>query len=71
MAGISLFVAWYGMDLVLATMEQTVAELPSMPVGYTYLALPVGSMITLLFVIEAILFGRQNHRPIVMIGSHG
>lgn len=70
MAAISLFVAWYGMDLVLATMGQTVAELPSMPVGYTYLALPVGSMITLLFVIERIVFGSQHMRPIVRFDEH-
>ncbi len=70
MAGISLFVAWYGMDLVLATMEQTVAELPSMPVGYTYLALPIGSAITLLFVIERIVFGSQHMRPIVRFDEH-
>ncbi|HRM67790.1 MAG TPA: TRAP transporter small permease [Thauera phenylacetica] len=70
MGGISVFVAWYGMDLVLATMEQTVAELPSMPVGYTYLALPVGSAITLLFVIERVVFGSQHTRPIVRFDEH-
>ncbi len=65
MAGISVFIAWYGTDLTLAMMAQTIAELPWMPVGYTYLALPVGSAITLLFVIERVVFGSQHRRPIV------
>jgi TRAP-type C4-dicarboxylate transport system permease small subunit len=65
MMGISLFVAWYGISLSMETMGQTLAELPWLPVGYTYLALPIGSLITLLFVIERIIFGSQHGRAIV------
>ena len=32
------FVAWYGTRLCLDTMGQTIAELPWLPVGVTYLA---------------------------------
>lgn len=73
MAAIALFVIYYGGDRVLFFMgtKQSLPDFPSLQVYWTYLPLPIGSLATLLFVIEAILFGRQNHRPIVMIGSHG
>ncbi len=73
MALIALFVIYYGGDRVLFFMgtKQSLPDFPSLQVYWTYLPLPIGSLATLLFVIEAILFGRQNHRPIVMIGSHG
>ncbi len=73
MAAIALFVIYYGGDRVLFFMEtkQSLPDFPSLQVYWTYLPLPIGSLATLLFVIEAVLFGRQNHRPIVMIGSHG
>lgn len=59
------FVAWYGGRLVVETMGQSVAELPWLPVGITYAALPIGSAVTLLFVLERILFGPQHQRPLV------
>jgi TRAP-type C4-dicarboxylate transport system permease small subunit len=59
------FVAWYGTRLCIATMGQSVAELPWLPVGVTYASLPIGSAITMLFVIERCLFGTQEERPIV------
>jgi len=73
MAAIALFVIYYGGDRVMFFMEtkQSLPDFPSLQVYWTYLPLPIGSLATLLFVIEAVLFGRQNHRPIVMIGSHG
>lgn len=61
----SLFVAWYGTRLCLETLGQSIAELPWLPVGVTYAALPLGSAITLLFVIERRLFGQQDARPVV------
>lgn len=59
------FVAWYGGRLSLETMHQAVAELPWLPVGVTYAALPIGSAITLLFVLERRLYGSQHERPLV------
>jgi hypothetical protein len=38
---------------------------PWLPVGVTYASLPLGSMVTLLFVIERMAFGSQDHRRIV------
>ena len=59
------FVAWYGGRLALETMGQSVAELPWLPVGVTYAALPIGSLVTLLFVLERRLYGPQHERPLV------
>ena len=52
--------------LCIETMGQTIAELPWLPVGVTYAAIPIGSAITLLFVIEHLVFGVQSKRPIVI-----
>jgi TRAP-type C4-dicarboxylate transport system permease small subunit len=65
MAVASLFVAWYGVLLCVGTWNQTIAEVPWLPVGATYASLPLGSIVTLLFVIERMVFGPQDHRPIV------
>lgn len=61
----SVFVAWYGARLCLGTMGQSVAELPWLPVGVTYVALPLGSLVTLMFVIERRLYGPQDRRALV------
>jgi TRAP-type C4-dicarboxylate transport system permease small subunit len=65
------FVVWYGTRLCLETMGQSIAELPWLPVGVTYLAIPLGSLATLLFVLERMLFGEQKHRAIVRFGEAG
>jgi TRAP-type C4-dicarboxylate transport system permease small subunit len=72
MAMIALFVIYYGGDRVMFFMEtgQSLPDFPSLPVYWTYLPLPLGSLATLLFIIESVLFGSQHRRPIVMIGSH-
>lgn len=62
---ICLFVAGYGTQLCLATMGQSIAELPWLPVGFTYAAIPIGSLLTLLFVVEHLVFGSQAGRAIV------
>jgi len=64
MLAVSLFVLVYGFKLVEGTMGQTLSELPWLPVGITYLALPLGSLVTLLFVLEHIVFGSQHARPV-------
>jgi TRAP-type C4-dicarboxylate transport system permease small subunit len=65
MAVVCLFVAWYGARLVSETMNQSISELPWLPVGVTYAAIPIGATITLLFVIERIVFGPQTQRALV------
>ena len=72
MALVALFVIYYGIDRILffMTTGQTLPDFPSLKVFWTYVPLPLGSFLTLLFIIESMLFGPQNHRPVVMIGSH-
>ena len=59
------FVAWYGAKLSVQTWGQSISELSWLPVGLTYAALPLGSAVTLLFVIEKRLFGPQGQRPLM------
>ena len=70
---IALFVIYYGGDRVVFFFgtQQSLPDFPSLQVYWTYLPLPLGSLATLLFIVESVLFGSQHRRPIVMIGSHG
>ena len=52
-----LMVVW-GARLVGTTWHQSIAEFPALSVGVTYLPIPVGGAITLLFVAERLLIGR-------------
>ena len=65
MLAVSAFVLVWGLQLVQGTMGQTLSELPWLPVGITYLPLPLGSLVTLLFIVEHIVFGPQHDRPVV------
>ncbi|MFH0784987.1 MAG: TRAP transporter small permease [Pseudomonadota bacterium] len=68
---LALFVAWYGTSLCLVTWDQYIAEFPILRVGLTYLPLPIGSLLTLIFIAESMIFGPQHKRPVVMIGAPG
>jgi TRAP-type C4-dicarboxylate transport system permease small subunit len=65
MAAICLFGVVYGTKLCLGTMGQTLAELPWLPVGVTYAPLPLGAVLTLIFVVEKMVFGSQHERAVV------
>ncbi|HEX2546348.1 MAG TPA: TRAP transporter small permease [Ramlibacter sp.] len=65
MVAVCLFVVVWGTQLVRGTMGQTISELPWLPVGVTYLPLPLGSLATLLFVLEHVIYGSQHARPAV------
>jgi TRAP-type C4-dicarboxylate transport system permease small subunit len=56
-AAMALFMIVYGEKLVAATWYNTIADFPSLSVGVTYLPIPVGGAILLLFVIERVVFG--------------
>lgn len=66
---ICAFVVWYGARLSFETMGQSIAELPWLPVGVTYLPIPLGALATLLFVLERIVWGPQAGRAIVRVGE--
>jgi hypothetical protein len=55
---VSLFMVVWGARLVGTTWHQSIAEFPALSVGVTYLPIPVGGAITLLFVAERLLIGR-------------
>ncbi len=57
MALLSLFAIFWGIKLVEATWLNTIAEFPWLSVGLTYLPIPIGGLITLLFVIEQVWIG--------------
>jgi len=67
---ISALIFWYSYQLCLELWEQPVAEFPLLTSGESYLPLPVGSALLILFVVERLLFGSQESRPVVMIGNH-
>ena len=54
---VSLFMVIWGARLVTATWHQSIAEFPELSVGVTYLPIPIGGAITLLFVAERLLIG--------------
>ncbi|MBL8310735.1 MAG: TRAP transporter small permease [Burkholderiales bacterium] len=62
---LALFMVVYGVKLCRETWGQTIPDLPWMPVGFSYLPVPIGGLFTLLFVLEHMGFGPQNHRAIV------
>ena len=57
MAAMCLFMMVWGERLVATTWYQSIAEFPFLSVGITYLPIPIGGLITLLFVIERVLIG--------------
>lgn len=54
---ISVFMMVWGLRLVGTTWHQSIAEFPFLSVGATYLPIPIGGFITLLFVIERVVIG--------------
>ncbi|MGH8765362.1 MAG: TRAP transporter small permease [Burkholderiales bacterium] len=52
LALISLFMVIWGFHLVGITWRQGIAEFPWLPVGVSYLPLPLGGIVTLLFIVE-------------------
>jgi TRAP-type C4-dicarboxylate transport system permease small subunit len=55
MLGVNLFMFWYGVKLVQATSHQWISDFPDLiSVGMSYTPVPLGGLITALFVIERI-----------------
>ena len=52
MMGTNLFMLWWGIKLVETTWYQSIADFPWYSVGASYLPVPIGGLITALFVIE-------------------
>jgi TRAP-type C4-dicarboxylate transport system permease small subunit len=56
-AAMALFMMVYGAKLVEATWYNTIADFPALSVGVTYLPIPIGGALLLLFVIERVILG--------------
>jgi TRAP-type C4-dicarboxylate transport system permease small subunit len=64
MAGMNLFMLVWGVRLVHTTWFQVIADFPLVSVGLSYLPVPIGGAITLLFVIERLWTGRLYEEPV-------
>jgi TRAP-type C4-dicarboxylate transport system permease small subunit len=65
MLGVSIFMLIYGSKLCLETWGQNIGEIPWMPVGATYLPVPLGGLVTMVFILEHVLLGSQHNRAVV------
>ena len=63
MALIALFMISWGVKLVAATWQNSIADFPSLSVGVTYLPIPIGGAILLLFVFERLAIGPPVRPP--------
>ena len=52
MMGTNVFMLWWGIKLCETTWHQSIAEFPGYSVGLSYVPVPLGGLITALFVIE-------------------
>ena len=63
MVVINIFMLVWGIELVKVTWNQVIAEFPIVSVGLTYLPVPIGGVITLLFIIERLWSGTVFPKP--------
>jgi TRAP-type C4-dicarboxylate transport system permease small subunit len=63
MISISLFMLYYGVNLVATTWYQVIAELPFISTGVAYLPVPIGGAVVALFVIERVWTGHFFEQP--------
>ena len=54
----SVFMLWWGLKLVATTYNQIIPEFPILSVGISYLPVPLGGGLTILFIIERMLTGK-------------
>ena len=62
---ICLFMTIWGTKLCLSTWNQFMSAMPTLRVGITYMPIPVGGLLTLVFVLEKLLLGDQSQRRVV------
>jgi TRAP-type C4-dicarboxylate transport system permease small subunit len=57
MLSIAAFMVGYGVHLCVLTRDNTIAEFPWLSVGIVYMPIPIGGLLTLLFIIEKLWLG--------------
>jgi len=65
MIAVCIFMTWYGAKLCITTWKQFLAALPGVRVGMTYAPIPIGGVLTLIFVVEKLVLGDQSHRKVM------
>lgn len=65
MVVVCVFMTFYGTKLCMTTWNQFLATLPSVRVGMTYAPIPVGGVLTLMFVLEKLILGDQSDRKVM------
>ena len=65
LAGTCLFMIVWGIELVRTTWHQSIAEFPGLSAGLTYAPIPLGGLITLLFLIERVWLGEPPQGSLV------
>ena len=65
------FVVVWGSKLAMGTMGQSLAELPWLAVGWTYMPVPLGALLTLVFVLEVLFWGPAHDRAVVVFDHEG
>jgi TRAP-type C4-dicarboxylate transport system permease small subunit len=65
MVATALFMTVYGAQLCYQTWQQSIAEFPGLPVGVTYLPIPIGGVLTLLFIIERLWLGNPPQSSVM------
>lgn len=65
MACVCLFMTIWGSKLCLSTWNQFMSAMPTLRVGVTYMPIPIGGVLTLVFVLEKLLLGDQSNRKVV------
>jgi TRAP-type C4-dicarboxylate transport system permease small subunit len=63
MLGTNFFMLWWGTKLVHATWYQSISDFPGYSVGLSYLPVPLGGAVTLLFVVERLWVGKLFAGP--------
>ena len=63
MMGTNLFMFWWGIKLVQTTWYQAISDFPWYSVGASYLPVPIGGLITALFVIERLWTSNLFEQP--------
>ena len=64
-AVLAVFMAYWGFQLVATTWNQVIAEFPFLSVGITYLPIPLGGVVTLLFIVERAWIEPPPHNSII------
>lgn len=63
MTVVAVFMVVYGIKLVYATWGNSIADFPFLSAGVTYLPIPCGGAIMLLFIAERLTLGRPSDEP--------